>query len=277
MYKKFAFLVKKIYSNIISFAKKSKEDSLSAYAAQTTFFIILSFVPLVILVFLISSNIPNLWTNILSYVLNAIPEHMHKYVYYVVDDIMNSGNKSFTIMTVLLALWSSAKSVQALCYGLDRIYGVKREKNYIMTRLISIIYVFILVVLCIVAMVIDIFASHIINAIIKHSHFMVDTTILLLSLRTLFIFFILFVLILLMYYQLPARKGRFRDEIYGAGAAAAALILMTRLFSFYIKYISNMSYMYGGLTSIIVIIIWVYFCVQIVLYGAQVNYYLKRS
>ncbi len=277
MYNKLMLWVKKTYSNVRSFTRKSKEDSLSAYAAQTTFFIILSFVPLVILVFLISSNIPNLWTNILSYVLNAIPEHMHKYVYYVVDDIMNSGNKSFTIITVLLALWSSAKSVQALCYGLDRIYGVKREKNYIMTRLISIIYVFILVVLCIIAMVIDIFASQIINAIIKHSRFMVDTTIFLLSLRTVFIFCILFVLILLMYYQLPARKGKFRNEMYGAGAAAASLILMTRLFSFYIKYISNMSYMYGGLTSIIVIIIWVYFCVQIVLYGAQVNYYLKRS
>lgn len=277
MYNKLSPKFKKVYDIIRSFLRKSKEDSLSAYAAQTTFFIILSFMPLVILVFLLSSNIPNLWTNVLRYVLDIMPENLHKYVYYVVDDIMNSGNKSFTIVTVVLALWSSAKSVQALSYGLDRIYGVKREKNYIITRLISLIYMFVFVVLCILAMIIDIFANQIISAIANLSIIIINTTLLILSLRTLIIFLILFVLILLLYYQLPARQGRFKDEIYGAGAAAAALILMTRIFSFYIKYISNMSYMYGGLTSIIVIIIWLYFCVQIILYGAQLNYYLKRS
>ena len=106
MYNKLSPGLKKAYDTIKSFITKSKEDSLSAYAAQTTFFIILSFVPLIIILFLIASKIPFLWNNILDYILDVIPEEFEKYVYYIVDDIMFSGNYSFTIVTVLLALWS---------------------------------------------------------------------------------------------------------------------------------------------------------------------------
>jgi len=276
MNNKLSSAMKKIFGAIKSFMIKSKEDSLSAYAAQTTFFIILSFVPILILLFIISSNVPNLWNNILRVALDVVPQSMHKYVYYIVDDIVNSSSRYFTIATVFLALWSSAKSVQALTYGLDRIYMVERKKGFIFTRLMSLVYMFVLLVLCVVAMIVDIFANQIFESIINQSRILINATIIVLSFRTLIMFIILFLLIWLIYYRLPARKGRFREEIYGAAVAAISLIVMTKLFSFYIKYISNMSYMYGGLTSVIVVIIWLYFCVQIVLFGAQINYFLNR-
>lgn len=276
MSNKLSSVMKKIFGAIKSFMIKSKEDSLSAYAAQTTFFVIVSFVPILILLFIISSNVPNLWNNILRIALDVVPESMHKYVYYIVDDIVNTSSRYFTIATVFLALWSSAKSVQALTYGLDRIYMVERKKGFIFTRLMSLVYMFVLLVLCVVAMIVDIFANQIFESIINQSRILINATIIVLSFRTLIMFIILFVLIWLIYYRLPARKGRFREEIYGAAVAAISLIVMTKLFSFYIKYISNMSYMYGGLTSVIVVIIWLYFCVQIVLFGAQINYFLNR-
>ena len=267
--------IKKVYNSICVFVKKSTKDSLSAYAAQTTFFLLLSFVPIIIILFMIASNVSFLWNNILDYILGVVPDDMDKYVYYVVDDIVYTDNKTFTITTIFLALWTSARSVQSLAYGLDRIYGARREKNFIITRLLSVLYMFVLIILCMVAMLVDIFSSQILDAIIKRTKIISNTTVIVMSFRTLFIFIILFIFILLIYYHLPDRKGRFREEVYGAAAASGGLILMTKIFSFYIKYIANLSYMYGGLASVVVLVIWLYTAIQIILYGAQLNYYLN--
>ncbi len=277
MYKKIKASILYMYGFVRPFVRKSKEDSLSAYAAQTTFFIILSFFPFLLLMFMLSSNVSFLWNRILNYILSAVPENLDKYVFYIIDDLMYSGQKTFTVITVFLALWSSAKSVQALSYGLDKIYNVKREKNYIITRLFSVLYTFIFLILCFAVMLVDIFSDEIISALIERNKFLSEGTLIIISFRYVFTFSVLFGFILLIYYKLPARKGKFKQEIWGAVAAAGSWMLMTKILTFYIKYISDMSYMYGGLTSIIVLIIWLYIGVQIILYGAVLNYYLNHS
>ena len=66
-----------------------------------------------------------------------------------------------------------------------------------------------------------------------------------------------------------------RHEFTGAVLAIGAWMLMTRGFSVYIKYSADNSKMYGSMTSIVLIIIWLYIGMQIVLYGAEINYYLS--
>ena len=66
-----------------------------------------------------------------------------------------------------------------------------------------------------------------------------------------------------------------RHEFSGAVLASVAWMLMTRGFSVYIKYSADNSKMYGSMTSIVLIIIWLYIGMQIVLYGAEINYYLS--
>lgn len=277
MYRRVKKYILDIYDIIRPFTKKAKEDSLSAYAAQTTFFIVLSFFPFMLLLFMFSSNISFFWNRILKYIMDFVPDNLDRYIFYIVDDLVYSGRRSFTVITFFLALWSSAKSIQALSYGLDKIYNVKREKNYIITRLFSIIYTFIFLVLCFVVMMVDVFSDRIIKILVLNNNFVSEQAIFIVSTRYIFSFLVLFFFILLIYYKLPARKGSFREEVWGAAVAAFAWILMTKLFSFYIKYISDMSYMYGGLTSVIVIIIWLYIGIQIILYGAVLNYYINHG
>lgn len=277
MYNRIKTYVLRFYNILRPFVKKAKEDSLSAYAAQTTFFIILSIFPFLLLMFMFSSNVSFLWNRLLKYILDAVPENLDKYVFYIVDDLVYSGRKSFTIITVFLALWSSAKSIQALSYGLDKIYEVKREKNYIITRLFSIIYTFVFLVLCFLVMLVDIFSDQIIKKLVENNTYISEGALFIISFRYVLAFGVLFSFIILIYYKLPARKGRLKEETIGAVFAATSWIVMTKILSFYIKYISDMSYMYGGLTSIIVIIIWLYIGIQIILYGAVLNYYINHS
>lgn len=269
--------ISKVFNRLEPYFSKSKEDSLSAYAAQTTFFILLSFFPFVFLVFMISKNITSLWDKVLAYILKVVPEGMDRYVMYIVNDLLYSGKRTITIVTLILALWSSAKGVQALSYGLDKIYCVERKKNFITTRLFSILYTFVFLLLGFAVMMTDILGDRIINAVIEKNNSISEWTLVIMSLRMLFAFIFLFAFILIIYCKLPARKGHIKDEIWGAALAAISWIVMTRILSWYIKYISNMSYMYGGFSSIIVFVIWLYIGIQIILYGGVFNYYRKHS
>ena len=102
-----------------------------------------------------------------------------------------------------------------------------------------------------------------------------DATLLILSLKNVVTFLVIFIFLLLIYYQLPNRRGHMRHEFTGAVLASVAWMLMTRGFSVYIKYSADNSKMYGSMTSIVLIIIWLYIGMQIVLYGAEINYYLS--
>lgn len=129
--------------------------------------------------------------------------------------------------------------------------------------------------LCIVVIAIQAFGSQIAHKIIDNYPAFADATLLILSLKNVVTFLVIFIFLLLIYYQLPNRRGHMRHEFTGAVLASLAWMLMTRGFSVYIKYSADNSKMYGSMTSVVLIIIWLYIGMQIVLYGAEINYYLS--
>lgn len=268
-------MVNKIIKLLKDFCKKASQDSLAAYAAQTTFFVLLSFFPFIMLLVMIASKFSLARTNVVLYLLDVAPDQLKTYIIYIVDEIMFSDSNSFTIITALVSLWSAGKGIQALTYGLDKIYGVEQKKNFFITRLISAVYTLVFMLLCLIIMVVHVFGKQIGTQIIDWNPSLANATILILSLKSSFTFMIIFFFLLLIYYQLPGRKGKVKHEVIGAALAALAWMLMTKLFSFYIQHISSVSRMYGSLTSVILIIIWLYIGMQIILYGAEINYHIS--
>lgn len=92
-------------------------------------------------------------------------------------------------------------------------------------------------------------------------------------------FFILFLLLLLMislFYRAVAPRGR-RVPIWpGAVFAAVALLGVSLVFSAFIGYSSRYSLVYGSLTSIIVLLVWLYLCGNMVIIGNVVNFVLSQ-
>ncbi len=269
-------MIKRLFKMATDFARKVSDDSLTAYAAQTTFFVLLSFFPFIMLLIMIASRFSFARTNVVYYLLDIAPTQLKTYILYIVDEIMYSNSNSFTIITAVVSLWSAGKGIQALTYGLDKIYDVERKKNFFIVRLFSALYTLVFILLCFLIMILHIFGKQIAVKIIELRPSLANATILILSLKSAFTFILIFIFLLLMYYQLPGRKGKVRLEIMGASLAALGWMLMTKLFSFYIQHISSVSKMYGSLTSIILVIIWLYIGMQIVLYGAEINNFYQK-
>jgi membrane protein len=196
----------------------------------------------------------------------------------IMNDVKNSNDSSFSsfsIITIVVSLWSAAKGIQAMTYGLNRIYNVEKTNNFFLLRLLSAGYTFVFAIMLFVIMGIHVFGSNIVARVIQLWPRLARLTLLIYSLKSAFTFLILFLVFLLIYYQLPGRKGRIKHEVTGAALAALAWMLMTSGFSVFIKYFASASHMYGSLTSIILVIIWLYIGMQIILYGAEINYYMS--
>ena len=87
----------------------------------------------------------------------------------------------------------------------------------------------------------------------------------------------LFLIFWLMYKYVPNHKVKFKSQIPGAAFSAIGWYILSYVFSIYLKVFKNFSVIYGSLTSIILLMIWVYWCMYTVLIGAEINSWMEKN
>ena len=63
----------------------------------------------------------------------------------------------------------------------------------------------------------------------------------------------------------------------GAAFSAAGWVLFSFFFSVFVENFSNYATIYGSLTAIIILMMWLYFCMYILLIGGEVSMWLQHS
>ena len=97
------------------------------------------------------------------------------------------------------------------------------------------------------------------------------------SLRTVIALGLLAFVFLFLYKFVPNRKATLRSQIPGAVFTSLAWSLFSFGFSLYFDYYDGMSNMYGSMTSLILILLWMYICMNIVMIGAEINCYFEEK
>lgn len=79
-------------------------------------------------------------------------------------------------------------------------------------------------------------------------------------------------LFILLLYRVTAPPAQPRPPVaLGAGAASAALVGATVVFSWFISQSANYSLVYGSLASMVILLVWLYLCGNILILGSVVN------
>jgi YihY family inner membrane protein len=87
---------------------------------------------------------------------------------------------------------------------------------------------------------------------------------------------ILFVFFDIIFTMLPNKKLTFKSQIPGAAICAVAWYVFSFALSIYVDYFNGFS-MYGSLTTIALIMLWLYFCMYIMMMSAEVNVIFNES
>ncbi len=270
-------MVKKAYVNIKEILDKMRDDYLSAFSAQATFFILLSFFPFMLFLLTMAKFMPFTKQDVVSVISSAIPSDITPYIISIVNELYGKATGTLISFSAIILVWSASKGIMAIMRGLNAVYRTDESRGYVILRLISTVYTFIVAIVVVGMLSIFVFGNTIFNKLTAEYSELADIAGLIISLRTGVGIIIIFFFFILIYKKLPSHNVSHRDEIPGALFATAGWIALSYLFSIFVDSFTNMSYMYGSLAGIIISLLWLYVCMYILFLGAELNYFIHEG
>ncbi len=254
---------KKIFEIV---AGKFTSSAISIYSGQTAFFIILSFFPFMLFFFSILNLTPLSEADVIAWGMTLIPDSFHDILSAFTEDIYNSSTGRVSI-TIIVALWLSSKAMVAMQYGLDSMYGIQETRNVIWMRILSILYSIALAVVLILLLGLMVFGKTIVNHLFPHVFALRQ----LVAFRYILIIPILILFFCVIFTVLPNEKHHFLHQLPGAIFSSIGWIIFSWIFSIYVNGYCNYASIYGTMTTIILIMVWLYGCIYVIFLGGLLN------
>ena len=255
--------------------KRDMERShVGAYAAQSAYFIMLSFLPLMIMLLSMIQYTHIGKADIYELIQEIVPVGFQSWILGIVDE-MYSHTMAAVSLSAIVTAWSAGKSFMALNRGMNASCKVERNPNYILMRLRGAVYALFFVALLLVSLLLIVFGHSIHLLAEKHFPLLAIFTRILLSFRLVIMLALFILFFALLYKILPNRKAGFFEQLPGAVFASIGWYLFSFGFSMYIEWRNGRFDMYGSLTTLVLFMFWLYFVMYIVLIGMEINQWLK--
>lgn len=267
--------MKKLFNFIRDFSARIMGDFVGAFAAQSAFFIIIAFIPFLMLLITLVQFLPLSHDSMRDVALTFLPQSLQVFVASIVDEIYTKGSFAIISVTAVSALWSVSKGMLSMLYGLQVVYHIKNERNYFYNRLISMVYTLGLIVILVLLLAIFVFGNSFLEYFSGAHPKLYDITFVILNLRTVSGIVLLTAFFVFLYAVIPGQKTTVRDELPGAVVSAICWVNFSYLFSVYVSRFGNFSYLYGSLTMVVLLMLWVYFCLYLLFIGAEINAMLR--
>lgn len=275
-------MVRKLWDAALRFVRRLGKDAIGAYAAQAAFFILISFFPFAMLLITLLQILPFSKPELLHLLTDIFPQTLTNLLDTTLQDIWSTSFSSITLIliTAFTALWASSKGFFALTQGLNAVYRIEKRRPWLVQKLLSLLYTLAFAVLLLITLGFLVFGNELYGWIVSLIPGIADLALLIISIRTFVGFAILALFFLFVYLFIPNRKFKKEQilmELPGAMLSAAGWIGFSYLYAYYIENFGHNSFIYGSLTAVVLLMLWLYFCMYIMLIGAEINEILRNG
>ena len=263
--------VYRLYLILRDFNWQMTKKNISTFAASTAFFLFLSMIPLLMALCAVLPYTTLTEDNLISAITQFTPDAMDAMVVRIVSDVYARSAGTITVFA-LVAIWSAAKAMLALIYGLNEVNDFEEKRNYFVLRTIACFYTVIILVAIVIALLVMVFGNvivdilladipplHIVVRFIMHFRFLVSWVILT------FIFAMIYTFV-------PSMKLKFKSQLPGAAFAAVLWSAASFAFAVYVDHFNGFG-TYGSLTTVVILMLWFYMLMYILMIGAHINRY----
>ena len=266
-----------LIGKVFSLVRKVSDLQIGVHASSAGFFLALSVFPgLLLLLGLLRYTTLDINT-LIGAVEGFLPEALLPYAEDLIRGIYANSSGVLISLSALAALWSASRGIQGLLTGLNAVYGTDDDRGWFHTRLLCVGYTFAFLLVLALTLALHVFGRQIITAFstspIPFLRFLADVVdlrfFLLLGLQT--------VLFTAMFSVFPNRPVRPSDALPGAILASFGWLIFSHLFSLYIDYFGDHTHLYGQVYTMVLSMLWLYFCLCIVFFGGAVNRFLSAS
>lgn len=258
------------------------EDRVTVYAAQASFFTVISAVPFLALLAAVIGIVTPADLSVFTESLHGIiPTPILNAIAELLIEVRDIPGISLLSISALTTLWSASKGISAIRNGLQTVYSVSCRRGFLRNRISSLVYTLCFIVLIPAMALILLFGDFLYGYLSAELHFSSTFLDVLLRFKTPIFIVLISLIFNTMYYAIGRqRKGgtkKFFSHLPGALLAAVGWSVFSLLYSLYITHFPRAFSLYGGLTAICLIMLWLYFCMIILLGGAEINKIIEKG
>lgn len=259
------------------FINKFNEKKISIHAAHVAFFIQVSIFPFLMFLITLVQYTPLSEETILTAVREIVPGPLSALAVDWMRETYAAASGTILSITVIVTLWSGSKGFSGVILELEEIYEVSNRRGVASRRLHSLIDTVVFTVMLIISLLLLVYGNQIVLLIHRLFPIISNLDMILFLLRSAVAFVVFVLYFLVLYRFVPGHKTKFRDELPGAGLAAFLWISFSYLYSLYIDYHSDFSSIYGSLTYVVLLMLWMYGSIIIIFLGGLFNQYLREE
>ncbi len=268
--------MKALYNRVIKFIQKVIDDHVAAYAAQSAFFLVLSLIPIILLLLTLVQYTPITKADVMTVAYQLFPVTIRATMISIINEVYNQS-RAIIPVTAVIAFWSAGRGTLAIANGLNCIQGQQETRNYFVLRLRAAFYTVLLILSIALCLILLGFGNGISMLLNEHLPFLRYVTEFIIEIRTIVMMLVLMLLFICIYRFLPNHKKRCQVHLPGAVFTAIGWTLASYLISIYTDIFRGFTNMYGSLTTIVLIMLWFYFCMYILLLGGEINRNLEEK
>ena len=267
---------KKLIDTGKEFVAGLTERKIELYAASSTYNIFMATAPVIMLIVSLIQFLPVDESYILEKLGEWMPDQVMSVIGKILDGIYSGGKTAMTVSIVLTILSASA-AMRSLMKGIDSAYNSNMKQNIIVFYARSMLYMVVFVAVLLLSFIIIAYGESIMNLVLglfPHLTHLDELFEALRYSRYLVVMVILYLVFLLLYRFIPMKKVKLKEQHAGAVFSALAWILFSFIFSFYVSH-SNKFGAYGIIGTIMVAMMWLYYCIYFVLIGGWLNSFIR--
>lgn len=247
------------------------QADITASSVMIAYYLLLSLFPLSIAVGNILPFLRLSPERVLPYIDTIIPQAIQPVLNPLIISLLTKSSGGLLSVSAVGLVWSASRGIRFLQKGMNKAYGVGTGRGFLIKRGVSMLMVLLVLVLLVVFVVLfgagqALLATlgEVIPGVASFNQFMSDV-----KWPASFIF--LFCLLLLTYRVVPDVKLRLRDVWAGTLLATVGLLLLTQLFTIYLRFTTRNFNSYGALGTFFILMFWLNFSCMIILAGAVLN------
>ncbi len=254
-------------------ARRISDNDVTGFAAQLSYFFLLSLFPMLIFLFTLLPYTPLTQQDIFHLIKDFAPAETYTMIKRTISGIMDNRSSGLLSVGVIATLWAASKGMNSLMKSLNRAYDVEEKRSFIVSRGLSILLTIAMIFVFILALLLPVFGKQLGLFIFSSLGFSGEFLKIWSVIRWVLTPVILFLVFLAVYYLAPSVKVRFATAVPGSIFASIGWIVVSLGFSFYVSNFGNYTAMYGSIGTIIVLMLWFYFSAIIIMIGGEINSY----
>ncbi len=262
-------IITKIKEKVKAVIEILNRNEMRILPGQLAFYLLMSFIPIIVLVALITSRITEN-VDFIELVSSGIPASIAEMLKGIVNSVSSYDNFTFlTICYIFLAM----NGPTSIIYVTNSLYELKQE-NYFKTKIKAFFMTIIIVLILLFLLIIPILGDLIIDVVFTlffYTEFILDYIPIYKILVIVLTFLVVFIGIDLIYIIAPNKRGSIKTTYKGALFTTISWIIATEIFSFYVTNIAKYDQLYGNFANILVLLLWVYFLAYLFVFGIILN------